>query len=392
MIIANPIYDTIFKYLMKDLDIAKGFISRILDINIISLRFSDRENSRVLKEATDISERISLFHLDFIAEVETDEGSKSILIELQKTYDSLDIHRFRTYLGEEYARIHDEYVQYKKDFREAIKEAKENDTSPNFPSRNLTKALPIVTIYILNFNLSLKKMILHVEPVYKDPNNKNEILNKKDDFIDKLTHNAYFIQAPSIPDVPKTSLEQILSIFNQNFLTPDSNWKIDYQKDIDRIDDELLKSMLIKLKLLVVDKKIATELESREAGRNYMEEHDFEWVQRLAEKEALVEIEKSKRIESDDRRKEADDRRKESDDRRKEADNKAKEEESRRKESDNKLKEADNKLKESDDKAEEERLKRKESDNKAEEERLKRKGVEDELQKLRELLRKNELS
>ena len=37
MVIANPIYDTVFKYLMEDLDIAKGVLSIILNTEIVEL-------------------------------------------------------------------------------------------------------------------------------------------------------------------------------------------------------------------------------------------------------------------------------------------------------------------------------------------------------------------
>lgn len=37
MIIANPIYDIVFKYLMADLDVAKGVIAAIIDEEILML-------------------------------------------------------------------------------------------------------------------------------------------------------------------------------------------------------------------------------------------------------------------------------------------------------------------------------------------------------------------
>ena len=45
MIIANPIYDVAFKYLMEDLDIAKGVISRIIQQNVEALQFSAQEGT-----------------------------------------------------------------------------------------------------------------------------------------------------------------------------------------------------------------------------------------------------------------------------------------------------------------------------------------------------------
>ncbi|MCX6580294.1 MAG: hypothetical protein NT166_08920 [Candidatus Aminicenantes bacterium] len=37
MLIANPIYDTVFKYLMENLKVAKGIISTIIDEEILTL-------------------------------------------------------------------------------------------------------------------------------------------------------------------------------------------------------------------------------------------------------------------------------------------------------------------------------------------------------------------
>ena len=43
MIIANPIYDTAFKYLMEDTNIAMGIISRIIGQKIIQIDFKPQE-------------------------------------------------------------------------------------------------------------------------------------------------------------------------------------------------------------------------------------------------------------------------------------------------------------------------------------------------------------
>ncbi len=42
VIIANPIYDVVFKYLMANLDIARGVISTIIDEEIVVTRFQKR--------------------------------------------------------------------------------------------------------------------------------------------------------------------------------------------------------------------------------------------------------------------------------------------------------------------------------------------------------------
>ncbi len=44
MLIANPIYDVVFKYLMANLDIAKGVIAAIIDEDIAMLDFKAQES------------------------------------------------------------------------------------------------------------------------------------------------------------------------------------------------------------------------------------------------------------------------------------------------------------------------------------------------------------
>jgi hypothetical protein len=43
MIIANPIYDTVFKYMMSDSKVAKTFLSAIIGEKIVDLDFTTTE-------------------------------------------------------------------------------------------------------------------------------------------------------------------------------------------------------------------------------------------------------------------------------------------------------------------------------------------------------------
>ncbi len=49
MQIANPIYDTVFKYLMEDLEIAKLIISTIIGEEIEVIEFLPQESVHVIK-------------------------------------------------------------------------------------------------------------------------------------------------------------------------------------------------------------------------------------------------------------------------------------------------------------------------------------------------------
>ncbi len=140
MIIANPIYDVVFKYLMEDLEIARLFLSRIIGEDIVEVKLQPQEH-------TSRSERfeIIIFRLDFKAIIKTKEGiRKKVLIELQKGKTAGDIMRFRKYLGDNYR-----------------KEDTVQEPDPN--------ALPIITIYFLGFRLkNIETSILKVNREYLD--------------------------------------------------------------------------------------------------------------------------------------------------------------------------------------------------------------------------------
>lgn len=96
-IIANPIYDVVFKYLMEDDKVARILLSALLKKDIVSLEM--RRHGYTATQQT----RISLYRIDFSARVrETDGTEHLILIELQKTWLATETLRFRQYLGIQY--------------------------------------------------------------------------------------------------------------------------------------------------------------------------------------------------------------------------------------------------------------------------------------------------
>ncbi|MDR0385538.1 MAG: hypothetical protein LBH60_05635, partial [Prevotellaceae bacterium] len=113
-IIANPIYDTVFKRLMENMKIVKFFLSTILgqpvtEVDVHPQEFTHKsemdgkESNSTKKE--DITVPYSIYRVDFMATVMTGDGEyRKILIEIQKSLGVIDIHRFRKYLGEQYAK------------------------------------------------------------------------------------------------------------------------------------------------------------------------------------------------------------------------------------------------------------------------------------------------
>jgi hypothetical protein len=205
MLIANPIYDTVFKYLLEDIEIAKGIISNLLKVTIIELDVKPQETS---SEITFNNAPITVYRLDFKALIVTETGKrKKILIELQKTKRDADIMRFRRYLAENYQKQEDIIIY----------------------GKQISMALPIITVYFLGFKLDhIFVPILKIDTCFVDVA-KNEILKEKPEepFVDLLTHQSYTIQIPRLNEENQTEIENILSVFNQKYAQDDRH-QLDY--------------------------------------------------------------------------------------------------------------------------------------------------------------------
>ncbi len=189
MVIANPIYDVVFRRMMENDRVAKFFIGTLLEQTIETVEVKPQEFTYVDELAG-----LSVFRLDFIATIKTDTGErKKVLIEIQKAKNHIDLIRFRNYLGE----------QYKKE--EIINEKK--------------VILPITTIYLLGFKLpEIPSPCIKVARNYWDLIEK-KIITDRSDFVEKLTHDSFIVQVNRITDRYQTRLDKLLSVFEQtNFI------------------------------------------------------------------------------------------------------------------------------------------------------------------------------
>ncbi|MBF0234369.1 MAG: hypothetical protein HQK65_15215 [Desulfamplus sp.] len=195
MLIANPIYDVVFKYLLDDNEVAKLLISELLGKEIEELVLYPQE--RVIKSQ---AHSFTVFRLDFAATIREKGGEyKRVIIEIQKAKFQTDIMRFRKYLGEQYINSGNSYV---------VKYGKDGD-------KENKKAMPIISIYFLGHPLSeIKSSIIRIERNYLDGVTKEKI-EKQDEFIESLTHDSIIVQIPSLGKNKRTELEQLLSIFDQ---------------------------------------------------------------------------------------------------------------------------------------------------------------------------------
>jgi hypothetical protein len=207
MQIANPIYDTVFKFLMEDTPSAIVLLSTILEEEIVSLEFFPQENIQQLNQRS-----LTVYRLDFSAKIKTATGYKQILIEIQKAKLPSDIMRFRRYLGEQYSKKTNCYQVIDKEIE-------------------VSKPLPIVTIYFLGYPLKhIKVPVIKINRHYYDVVGYQEI-NVREDFIESLSHDSYVIQISQLRENYQTEIEQLLAIFNQHQHLHSDNHVLDINEE-----------------------------------------------------------------------------------------------------------------------------------------------------------------
>jgi hypothetical protein len=272
MLIANPIYDTVFKYLMEDQASAKIFLSTIIGEEIEELLFTPRERTGQVA-----SLGVTIFRLDFSAVILTKEGiRRNVLIELQKSNSGFDIRRFRRYLAENYHEPNPSIVQGKS------KEDRERENP----------VLPILSIYLLGFPLKelIGRSALRIRRQYEDAVT-GETLNVRDDFVEKLSHDCYVLQLSEIHQRRRSKLERLLAIFEQLNLEVNQHLK----EFADQLPEEF--SVIVeRLQHAALDETLLKEIELEKEFMN-------SW---LDQEKALKE---SKQREEEERRQKEEERR-----------------------------------------------------------------------------------
>ena len=285
MIIANPIYDIVFKRLMENERVAKFFIGTLLDQEIESvevkpqeftfikeLNQDDPEVQKYIKRKLQESLLINVFRLDFIATIKTENGEyKKILIEIQKAKNHVDLIRFRRYLGEQYTK--EDIVNNKK------------------------QPLPITTIYILGFNLlEIETACLKIERNYKDLLN-SKIISQKSDFVEKLTHDSFIVQVQRITNRYQTSLDKLLSVFEQNNFTDDNKITKQFEHPTDIEELKIITDILHHTGINPEDrKKIEIEEEAWRTINAVFDDKERELLKKIEETNRVLE-EKNKVLE-----------------------------------------------------------------------------------------------
>lgn len=244
-IIANPIYDVVFKYMMEDERVAKLLLSALLQKEVLSLKMRRHEY-------TDMQQtRISLFRIDFSANVRNEDGSENlILIELQKTWLTTETLRFRQYLGTQYLN------------KENVLETKDDGGY----------GLPIVSIYILGHKLGdLTEPVVYVRRHYLDYDSNPIVDGVPDKFIESLTHDSIIVQIPYLKGRMRNRLERILNVFDQDYCMKDNDHLLEINEEVFHNDEQILVNRLVKAavapdvrRAMDVEDEILSEIEARD--------------------------------------------------------------------------------------------------------------------------------
>jgi hypothetical protein len=270
MIIGNPIYDEYFKRLMSHEHIAKFFIGTLLKCKVKSVQFRPQEFTYLDSE----SQALKIYRVDFAAVIkEADGKTQKVLIEVQKSHSQTALARFRGYLGQHYI------------------SADPNETEP----------LPIITIYILGFNLpDIKLPCFKVGRYYMNIMD-DKLTDERSYFMERLTHDGYVVQTARLPEHRgRNPLNELLKLFEQRNFTNAERTEKDYPYEP---TSAKVREMCKVLSGLVVDpetrKRVAMEYEYeriQKAGYDTLGREMEEVKQKLEENAKALE-EKDKALE-----------------------------------------------------------------------------------------------
>ena len=212
--IANPIYDSVFKYLMEDERIAKIILSALLKKEVVDVQVRRNEYTNGTRD------QVSMFRIDFGAQIRNEDGSlQLILIELQKTWLETETLRFRQYLGAHYANP-------------------ENILQENNPEGY---AIPMVSVYLSGHRVGdIEEPVLYVN--HKAFNYQGDEVSKglPNPFVDSLVHDSIIVQIPLLHGQINNKLEKVLSIFDQHRKAGFNRQVLTLEEDIYSDDSDMV--------------------------------------------------------------------------------------------------------------------------------------------------------
>ena len=295
--VANPIYDSVFKYLMEDERVAKTVLSALLKMDVVSVELRPHEY------ANECNDKISMFRIDFGARVRTGgDETKLILIELQKTWVETETLRFRQYLGAQYSdknNIH-----------------KDKDTKKEY-------AYPMVTIYIMGHRVGdIDVPVLYVNHKAYDYDGKEVTAGMPDPFVESIVHDSIIVQVPLLHGKINNRLDEVLSVLDQT--KRDKNDPHLLCLDEDRYSDSVdMQYIVHRLTAAAANPMMRQNMNVEDEYYSAIEDRDTALMnrdKRIREQDDRIKEQIGKIREQDDRIKEQDDKIREQGDRLKEQD------------------------------------------------------------------------
>ncbi len=252
--VANPIYDSVFKFLMEDERIAKTVLSALLKKEVVSVEMRRHEHPNITRD------NISMFRIDFAARVMQDDGStRLVLIELQKTWLSTETLRFRRYLAAQY------------NAEENMLKESNSEAGPY--------AIPMIAIYLLGHRIGdIDKAVVYVNHKALDYDGKEIENGKNDPFINSLTHDSIIVQIPLLHGKINNKLDRVLSVFDQS-QRDDSNQHI-VRLDINNYEgDSELMHLVHRLGLAAMNASVRQEMDDEDEFFSAIESRDTQLMQ-----------------------------------------------------------------------------------------------------------------
>jgi len=264
LVIPNPIYDVVFRYLMQDYDSALIILSTLINEKIKKLDFQpltfarkttaseyneqieqkinklfEKEKQKIIADNTlselekeiaisDISIKdpvtgkdIKLLHLDFVAVIEKENGEEEmVMIELQKVALETDIFRFKEYIAEN-------FQKKRKIFKT------DPDTGQEIETESPYRLIPI---FILNFTIEedINDLMIKTRQIKTGIFTDKEI-GKRNEFIDYLSYELYVVQLPYLQRIEQLDFENneykqklfaLLKLFDQRAKKIDNEYRL----------------------------------------------------------------------------------------------------------------------------------------------------------------------
>lgn len=251
--IANPIYDSVFKYLMEDERIAKTLISALLKKEVVEVDMRRNEYTNGTRD------NISMFRIDFGARIKEEDGStKLVLIELQKTWLETETLRFRQYLGAQYANP------------ENILKDCENDGY----------GIPMIAVYLLGHKVGdIEEPVLYVKHKALDYDGNHVTKGVPDPFVDSLTHDSIIVQIPRLRGHVNNRLDKVLSVFDQRLKEKGNHQVLSVDEDKFNGDLEMM-HILHRLITAASDSKLRQDMNVEDEFFSAIENRDTALMQK----------------------------------------------------------------------------------------------------------------